>query len=326
MLSSSTKKPTRISQATKRTNSTQSQGHKLDTNALSDSTAMLRALERALEPLARLMMSRGILYPALDGVLQRAYLSAAIRYFCDAKENTTASKLYLLTGIHRKKIVPLRTTLNTQPDDQSRSLSARVSELFSTDVRLLAANGKPKPIHLRRRDGGELSFEALVESISKDVRPRAIMNQLIASRFASIDSKGMVNLNFNVISDQSGLVSMEQALRPLLEAISHNLLKDGTRNLNAMVFVDGLSRETAEQEKAKVHADMTAYLIKLNKRLEQAAVRDTKAGKGDSKIALGAYAFCEPDVKSDTLAPSTQPRTAIMSATHKVRAKTRKKV
>lgn len=138
---------------------------------------LLKVLRQALRPLVRLLLAKGIAYPQLIELLKGLYVELAVRDFPVAGKEQTDSRISLLTGIHRKDIKRLRAL---PPDEQ------RVPESVSLGMRLINVwqsppfadpDGTPKRLQRLARQGGELSFESLVSSVSKDIRARSVLDE-----------------------------------------------------------------------------------------------------------------------------------------------------
>ena len=140
---------------------------------------LLKVLRQALRPLIRLLLAKGIAYPQLIELLKGLYVELAVRDFPVAGKEQTDSRISLLTGIHRKDVKRLRAL---PPDDE------RVPESVSLGMRLINAwqsppyadaEGTPKALPRLASQGGELSFEGLVASISKDIRARSVLDEWV---------------------------------------------------------------------------------------------------------------------------------------------------
>src|SRR5690349_16578392 len=82
------------------------------------SSDLLSATNRALRPLIRLLLSRGITLPAFVEMLKTAFVAVARNEFPLEVKRDTDSRLSLLTGIHRRDIKRIRQ----QDNQSSRSL------------------------------------------------------------------------------------------------------------------------------------------------------------------------------------------------------------
>lgn len=159
------------------------------------SEALMRALKSALRPIVTLMLAKGIVYSQFTELMKSLYVEVAAREFSLPERPQTDSRLSLLTGIHRKDI----RRLCAQPVDEliipeSVSLGLRVVSAWS-EVPFVDLEGKPLPLPRSARNGGELSFDALVGSVSRDIRSRALLDEWLRMGVVSISATDQVVLN-----------------------------------------------------------------------------------------------------------------------------------
>lgn len=160
----------------------------------SSNDTLLKVLRQALRPLVRLLLAKGIAYPQLIDLLKGLYVDLAVRDFPVAGKEQTDSRVSLLTGIHRKDVKRLRAL---PPDEE------RVPDTVSLGMRLINAwqlppfaepDGTPKRLPRLARQGGELSFEGLVTSVSKDIRARSVLDEWTRLGIARVDDEDGVRL------------------------------------------------------------------------------------------------------------------------------------
>jgi len=160
----------------------------------SPSDTLLKVIRHALKPLVRLLLAKGIAYPQLIDLLKGLYVELAVSDFPVAGKDQTNSRISLLSGIHRKDVKRLRAL----PPDEGR-----VPDTVSLGMRLINAwqrppfadeDGTPKRLPRLARQGGDLSFEALVTSVSKDIRARPVLDEWTRLGIASVDSEDGVVL------------------------------------------------------------------------------------------------------------------------------------
>jgi Family of unknown function (DUF6502) len=271
---------------------------KTELSAKVESQAYLAAMERMLAPIARLMIAHRIGYPALEAILQRVYIKAARKYFCPDGVRATASRLYMLTGIHRKKITALaELDLRAEPVAQI-SLVQEVLDHLSSTPRLMNELGQIRPLPMSRKKGGDLSFEAVVEEVSKDVRPKAILDQLLEANIATLDEKGFVHIS--VLSGRKpsslrsdGATPVERTLVPLAKTLVANLLTPGNETAVLYVRVAGLSDENARIFKREYLTQLSTLLMDLNQRAESQAQLDLRDGSARTTLYVGAYGLVD---------------------------------
>src|SRR5246127_2053089 len=158
-------------------------------------------LARLLRPLVRLCIRSGMTFPALTELLRELFVNVAEHDFALEGKEQTDSRVSLLTGIHRKEVARLRgagAPVHETPATLSRTSAIIARWLAAPEF--TAARGDPLPLP-RTAPGNAPSFEQLVASITKDVRPRAVLDEWL--------DRELVTIN-----DDDEIVLMEAAFVP----------------------------------------------------------------------------------------------------------------
>jgi Family of unknown function (DUF6502) len=263
-----------------------------------EAQSYLDQMQGVLAPLARLMIGKGVTYPMLDALLQRAYVQAALEGFVAEGEKPTASRLYMLTGIHRKKIAPLLDAAPAAESTASRPLSLRVRDRITSNPACMDRQGRIKPLPVSRREGGEFSFEAIVESVSRDVRPRAILDQWLKAKIGHLDAKGRLVLEaFTPMRGQvpgEGAARLNSMLRPVVNVLADYSLERLTGGGWVVAEVGGLSRAAAIELAAENRKAMRELLARFNRRAEQRARADLRARRGgECTVHAGGFQWID---------------------------------
>lgn len=178
-------------------------GYSSDMNAKSGSkaaapqptAAKLHApLARLLRPLVRLCIRSGMTFPALAQLLRELFVNVAEHDFALEGKEQTDSRVSLLTGIHRKEVARLRGA-----GAPVHEAPAAVSLTSAVIARWLAApeftDAKGEPLALpRTAEGDAPSFEQLVASVTKDVRPRAVLDEWVDRKLVTINDSDEIEL------------------------------------------------------------------------------------------------------------------------------------
>jgi len=216
----------------------------------SRSSIVLASVLRLSRPLARLLLRNGVGYPAFASAMKRVFLEAAMQELQDSGKKPTDSAMSLLSGVHRRDVRNLgrlaSPDASANGNDEPMSMASQVVARWLSDVEYLDEEGQPRAL---RRGGDGASFDMLVASISSDVRPRAVLDELERLGMAD-ETDGEVGLLAPGFVPRKGFAEMAQLLRDNLHdhlaAASWNL--DGSRNyLEQSVYVDELSAESVKQ-------------------------------------------------------------------------------
>jgi hypothetical protein len=243
--------------------------------------AYTEAMHELLLPLMRILIAKGIGYPQLDALVQRAYVEAAERWFVGDGERPTASRLYMLTGIHRKKIEPIRAAPRPLKRSQ-RSLGSLVMDRITSDPALLDRRGHPKALEFARRTGGARSFEALVEEVSKDVRPRALLDEWLRSGHAVMLDDGRVQVRpvGKALRAPRGdeVQALQRMLVPAAQTVAQAVLCTGIPSGYVKIDVGGLSADAVRELSKEAQRRLAAVLVDMNRKAERLARAQARRG------------------------------------------------
>lgn len=251
-------------------------------------------LARLLRPLVRLLVRAGITFPALCDLLRELYVNVAEYDFALPGKSQTDSRVSLLTGIHRKEVARLRgagAPVSIVPATVSRT--SRILARWIAAPDFTDADGKPLSL-VRAESDGSPSFEGLVASVTRDLRPRAVLDEWLDRRLVVLDSADRVVLTDTAFVPQGGsdqqLYYFGRNLHDHVAAAVGNVLGDEPRFIERAVHYDGLSEDLALRLEASSKQHANEVLQDLNR--EAAAACDTDPG-GRWRWNFGVYVFRE---------------------------------
>jgi hypothetical protein len=263
--------------------------------------ALVRALRRVLRPLVRLMLARGVTLPLLVELLKGLFVEVAEREFALAGRPQTASRLSLLTGVHRKDVRRLRPAAVAAEDEampEAVSLGAQLVAAWLTSPRFCDRRGKPRPLARTAGAGGAASFEALVAGVSKDIRARAVLDEWLRLGIAHLDRGDRVCLNAEAFVPARGFDEKAfyfgQNCHDHAAAAVSNLLEAAPPFLERSVHYDALAPgSAAELARQAARAGMAA-LKALNRRAMRLERADARRPGPRHRINFGVYFYSEP--------------------------------
>ena len=272
-----------------------------------DAAGVQNALNRVLRPLVRLAIKCGVTFPAFVDLLRQLYVNVAEHEFALPDKQQTDSRVSLLTGVHRKEVSRLRgagAPVRTVPESVSRT-SAIVARWLA-DPSFVDANGMPLPLP-RTGEAGEVSFVSLVESVTRDLRPRAVLDDWLDRGLVEIDDRDrIVLMEAAMVPRGDGEVRLYYLARNLQDhaaAAVANVLADDPPFIERAVHYDGLSEELARSLEAYSRKVMVETLIHLNKHANQAVKSDPG---GTSRWNCGVYILASDDASA--VAEDASPR------------------
>lgn len=271
--------------------------------------ALLRALRHLLRPLVRLLLEHQITYPALSRLLKAVYVEEAARAFALPGKRQTVSRLSLLTGIHRKDVKRLREA--PPPPDApppAVSLGAELVARWLGTPRYLDDQGQPLPLPRQATEGGGPSFEELVESRSKDIRARAVLDEWLRLGIAHLDGRDRVCLNAEAFVPREGFEEkayyLGRHVHDHLAAAAHNLRGGDRPLLERSAYYAPLTESSAAELRELAEAAATSALQRVNRRAMALRARDQGRPDARLRFRFGVYVFSGPGEEEDEARPA----------------------
>jgi hypothetical protein len=147
-------------------------------------------------------------------------------------------------------------------------------------------SGLPRALPRRAADAASPSFEDLVESVSKDVRPRTILDEFLRLGIVAVDEAGRIGLRTAAFVPETGFEEKAyyfgRNLRDHIAAAAANLEGARPPRFERAVYYDRLSRESA------------GALDDLSAALERAE-GDEGSAEARSRITFGIYFHSEDE-------------------------------
>lgn len=265
----------------------------------SHSHVLGNALARVLRPLVRLALSHGITYPALAEMLKALFIDVARRDFPLENAPPSDSRINLLTGIHRKEIKRFRETAAGGEEDipATVSLGAQLVGAWVGRPPFLGEDGRPRPLPRLASSGSEVSFEALVESISKDIRSRVVLDEWLRLGVVTLNERDEVVLNSGAFIPGEGFEEkafyLAHNLHDHAAAAVHNLLGEGTPRLERSVHYDALSAESVAELDELARRSGMETLQMLNRKALELEARDAQTAQPLQRFTCGIYFHSE---------------------------------
>jgi Family of unknown function (DUF6502) len=276
-------------------------------------TLVLDRVLRVLRPLVRLLLANGVTYPVLATALKRVFLDAARAELGQRGMAPTDSAVSLLSGVHRRDVRTLsEPTDSDRPTGPSATLAASASSGLNPKLGLAAqvvaqwmhapdfVDSKRRPRALQRGGGNEkgVSFDSLVASVSSDVRPRAVLDELLRLGVVHEDTKG-IHLAGDGFAPRQGFEEMATLFATNLAdhaaAAAANLRGEGNF-LEQAVFVDQISADSAARlQKVSVQAWQQAFktvMAQAQERYDDDAALPTE--QHQHRARFGVYFYSEP--------------------------------
>jgi hypothetical protein len=263
------------------------------------SPSFLAGLRRVLRPLVRLLVARGLTYPMLAEILKETYVDVAENDFRLDGKPATDSRVSLLSGVHRKDVRKLRGRVaeaGSMPE--SVALGAQLVAAWTANRDFRDGKGRPRPLPRLAAEGGERSFESLVESVSRDIRPRSVLDEWLRLGIVTIDQEDRVVLRTAAFVPRSGgdekAFYFAHNLHDHVAAAAHNLGGEGTPFLERSVHYDSLDPASLPDLARLAETAGMKALQAVNRKAMESEQRDEKKTGPKERITFGVYFFHEP--------------------------------
>jgi hypothetical protein len=251
-----------------------------------------------LKPLARVLIARGIAAPAFYRLVKKAYVDVAAEQMGAA---ATDSRISVATGVHRRDVKALRSEDADDTDGPGRKISllATVLGKWMSEPAYCDESG-PRP--LPRKSGDSPNFNGLVYAVSRDVRPRTVLDELVARGLVTVTEEA-------VILSAEGLVGGGDETQKIhffahnvgdhLSAAAENLLSEAPPHLERAVFYNQLTPQSVERIEAEARALGLEALQDINTLAAACQNEDAEAASASHRIRFGVFFYKTNDSADD---------------------------
>lgn len=257
--------------------------------------SLTAAVKRLLRPLVKLLLHYSVQYPALTHLLKQTYVEVATTMPVEGKTQTD-SRVSLLTGIHRMDVKRLRNEIvsGNEGPPLSVSIGAQIVARWIAHTEYLDNKGRPLPLHRLASTGGLMSFESLVRSVSKDIRPRVVLDEWLRLGVAEIDNLDRVILVTDAFAPSQGLDEklfyLGKNVQDHLDACAHNLTHpDAPPLLERSVYYDHLSKDSTLILSAYARQLSSQVMQAFSQKAMELQERDHLDANARYRVAYGQY-------------------------------------
>ncbi len=272
-----------------------------------DATPLNAAISALLEPIAALAVARGLPIATVDELLRTAFVDAARRAQPASAGARIVSRVATATGLTRREVT--RLLLDTGSAAAVRpSPATQVFTRWQSDPSLKKRRGGPMALP---RSGPAPSFEMLARSVTQDVHPRSILEELLRLGLVAVDGE-QVTLRADRVTaggdSERGYRFLAGNVGDHLRAGVANVLAEGTPpHVEQAVFADELSAESMAAFRALAAAQWQVLLAAAVPALQALVDADEAAGRArDRRVRLGLYSY--HDRMGDPQAPPAPAR------------------
>lgn len=270
-------------------------------------SAALDALTVVLIELVRFAMDQGLQVGQLEELVRRAMVTVALRA-AEGGERVPVSRLSVMTGIHRKEVKRL---LESVGEARVRFRPSPISQVFLrwvNDPGWQDPSGRPLALPRRIDRDDVRSFEKLARSVTTDVHPTTLLDELVRLRLvdhdAVHDTVTIRPIEHFPSEDMGRLLSFAAAsLADHVAAVRENiaaLRRHGRADIGVAPFLeqwlyaDELSEQSAREAKLRA-TDLWRDLVRvLLPALSGLEASDRAADRpATHRLRMGVYCYIE---------------------------------
>ncbi len=271
------------------------------------------AVASLLEPIAELAVARGLPFAAVEELFKAAFVEAARRAQPESAGARIVSRVATATGLTRREVTRLVEAEGAGgPPPPRPSPATQVFTRWRADPALRDRRGQPRALP---RQGPAPSFESLARSVTQDVHPRSLLDELCRLGLAEEvgDEVRLVRESVVAGRDSSRAFGfLGSTVGDHLRASVANVLAETPPHVEQAVFADELSAESIVAFREVAKAQWQALLAAAVPKLQALIDADAAAGRlRDRRVRIGLYTY--HDAMSDppsAAAPAAAPAPA----------------
>lgn len=269
---------------------------------------VLSAFVAASRPLVRLLIRSGATYTVASERLRQLFVDEAVAEIQARGMKPTSSAVSLLSGVHRKDLrarelgAPREAAPAEPPatDAAPLGLIGQVVGSWMSDPRYL--DGTTPRVLKRGAEPG--SFDQLVQGVSTDVGPRAVLDEMLRLNVVKLDGD-RIELDAMGMVPRGDFAAMAETLGVNLgdhaAAACTNLI-DGSNLLEQALYVDEITAESAEVLHRAASRAWHPVLARVLRLAEQRSARDAakeRAEHRQARVRFGVYFYVEDSSKKE---------------------------
>jgi len=266
----------------------------------SRSDLALAASLRLLSPLVTMLLREGVTYPHFAQSLKQVFLESAAKIIDERDGRSNDSNVSVLSGVHRKDVREWRRAGKPRPPAKTLSVAMQVFARWVSDPAYRDEQGEPR---LLERGGASGSFEALAASVSNDVHPRTVLEELLRLGVVALDNQAgeatptRLRLCSGAFVPKEGYAEMLQLFADNVgdhvAAAASNLVGTEAPLLEQSVYANGLSSESADALDALSRGLWAGVLQQMVRTATLLSKQDQGIAGADERVRLGMYFYRE---------------------------------
>ena len=272
--------------------------------------ALLAAVQQVLAPMAQLCIGKGITIQGVEELMRAEFVKAARQAHGDLPGQRLTSRISATTGLTRREVTRLENG-SMQAQVVRHSSATELFTRWLSDPALRSADGQPAVLP---RLGAMPSFEALAHSITRDVHPRTLLEELCRLKLAEVDDGSdtvrILQEAFVPRGDWSRMAAfLGDNVGDHLRAATANVLSDGRQHLEQAIFADELSADSLLAARELMTQQWRTLLAQVAPQLESLIESDRAAGRPQTQsLRIGLFTWSQPMAGTLSASLSSTPK------------------
>ena len=270
-----------------------------ETSLAEEQRVLIEAFDSLLEPLAQLCLAKGVSIQVVEERFRLAFVKSAIGAHGHLSAHRLNSRISASTGLTRREVGRLQADA-ADPQAVRKPRPSSATELFTRwtcDPAHRDAEGRPLVLP---RTGTAPSFESLAQSVTLDIHPRSLLDELcrlgLAGWDIETDAVQLLKEAFVPRGDWARMTSLlADNVGDHLRGASANVLGSGKEHLEQAVFADELSVQSLQAFRDLMAAQWRRLLKSVVPKLEELIALDKQAGRvQNQRVRVGLYTWSQP--------------------------------
>jgi hypothetical protein len=253
------------------------------------------SFRRILLPAVRFAVRRALPIQEFIEITKELYVNETCRQMSQTYE-PNVSQVAVATGMHRRDVTRLMTQSTSYVVEEPTNLLMKILGTWEQDAKFCDKRGKPRPL---RWKGSDSDFHFLVSSLSKDVSPRSIRQELLRLGIVE-EQEDTIKLlgqpELLLLGDQEGFAQLASDVQTIGDATFENLYhRQDPPNLHARTEYDNIYIDSIPEIRqwfvdlgTEIHQRARSFLCDFDKDLAP----DPKRRAG-AKVTFCTFSFTE---------------------------------
>jgi len=255
--------------------------------------ALVKAVIMLCKPLIRLLIEKGMTFPQFRELMKELYVEVADKHFSLDGNKPSDSRIFVLTGVHRKDVKRIRQQAESGSEQitSSASLSGEIVARWTSMPEYLDDKGKPRQL-LKSGKNKEAGFEQLVSSVSKDVRSKVVLEEWLRLNVVRLEDDYVI-LNNSAFVTNKEFTEMAYYLghnvHDHMASCVNNILVEADPMLERSVYYASLTEDSVNKLNTIASKKGNELLQHLNKQAIKLYDADKHKDDATYRMRLGVY-------------------------------------